>query len=138
MSQPLPFFYVHLVFFIVTAYLPILAYKMSLDFASLSEEEMCGTDGFGNGFCFGHMQDDTLTLMLLLVYLIVVIGLGKAAEQMVDPFGTDLVDIPVRAPNQTHTVMLKAYMYLLTCTHLPAALYIFIYNICTVMSLLHD
>ena len=126
MSQPLPFFYVHLVFFIVTAYLPILAYKMSLDFASLSEEEMCGTDGFGNGFCFGHMQDDTLTLMLLLVYLIVVIGLGKAAEQMVDPFGTDLVDIPVRAPNQTHTIHAEG-LHVLTYLYTPASGIIYIY-----------
>jgi hypothetical protein len=95
-EQPLPFFYLHLVFFIVTAYLPLFAYKMSRDSLTLTEEEMCGATGFGQGFCYGGLQNDVFSMLLLLMYLIVVIGLGKAGEQMTDPFGIDLVDIPVR------------------------------------------
>lgn len=98
-DQPLPFFYVHLMFLIVSTYLPIFAYKIARDFAEFSEEELCNGGTFSRNsdvFCAGHMQDDALTLLILLLYLLVLIGLGKAGEQMTDPFGIDLVDVPVR------------------------------------------
>jgi hypothetical protein len=98
-DQPLPFFYVHLMFLVVSTYLPMFAYKTARDFSELSEEDLCSGGTFSphhDVFCGGHMQDDAFTLLALILYLLVMIGLGKAGEQMTDPFGIDLVDVPVR------------------------------------------
>merc|ERR1719456_369563 len=91
-DQPVPFFYVHLVYFLSIFYLPLFAYAIA-----------CNTEeGFG--------------WIAVLLNNMFVIGLRSIARILADPYGDDLEDLAVMDYVE---VMLKGTRALLEAPEVP-------------------
>lgn len=104
-QQPVPFFYVHMLNLLIALYLPLFSFAVAKNIGSFEESYLCvaqdegsfdGFDELGFGVCTAHLQDEVVTVVVLLMFQILVVGLSQAGRQLSDPFGTDLVDMPVK------------------------------------------
>ena len=75
-EQALPFFFLHMVYFVSSLYLPLLSFQLAVEFS--------GT----------HLRE-SIAFLCLSVYPTFVIGLRSVARQYADPYGHQVLDLPV-------------------------------------------
>ena len=75
-NKPVPFFFVHMVYFVSSLYLPLLSFQLTVDFSNT------------------HLRA-SIALLCLSVYSTFVIGLRSVARQYADPYGHQVLDLPV-------------------------------------------
>ena len=75
-NKPVPFFFVHMVFFISSVYLPMLSFQLAVEYGS--ENIMA-----------------TLAFCCLMLYSSFIVGLRSLARQYADPYGHQVLDLPV-------------------------------------------
>jgi hypothetical protein len=107
-DQPVPFFYVHLLYLISFVYLPLFAFDNALEFGHTSAP--CGQTGSGVIHSDAELNFDppcdemvrqwlwascTSTIVIVLQNIIV-IGLTRICEMLADPYGNDVADLPVK------------------------------------------
>ena len=88
-GQPVPFFYVHLLFFISALYLPMFAYTLAMD-QSIGVPKRCETAQAQGSLsphetCWFNLWWELMGLSMIFVQNLVVIGLFKAAQQASSP-----------------------------------------------------
>eukprot|EP01047_Picozoa_sp_COSAG01_P062441 COSAG01_NODE_7941_length_2981_cov_1809.999653_1_plen_617_part_01 len=110
MDQPVPFFYVHLLYLTQAIYLPLLAYAVAVfphfkdkgSICSQRNNDVHGIDATDQiksetvGFCYGRAGEEIVGLFIVGVVTIVVVGLSKVCEKLADPYGHDDTDLNVR------------------------------------------
>eukprot|EP01047_Picozoa_sp_COSAG01_P088429 COSAG01_NODE_20803_length_934_cov_1.471856_2_plen_116_part_00 len=76
---------------------PVFSYNVAIS-GHFEESHLCweGQTFDNRVFCTNHMSDEAVTVCVLTIFFLLVIGLARAGQQLSDPFGTDIVDIPVR------------------------------------------
>ena len=95
-QQPVPFFYVHMLHVLVSVYIPLFGYNVATR-GNFDEKQLCGGSTFEQEFvCTGGASGEVVAIFLLTLYFVLVLGLSQAGQQLSDPFGIDLVDMPVR------------------------------------------
>ena len=90
---PVPFFYIHLLHLTSAIYLPMFAYSLAI---GSDIPESCDSVDKGS-VCWNKLWWEMSGLIMIGVQNIIVIGLVRSGQQLSDPFGADIVDLPVRS-----------------------------------------
>ena len=93
-NQPIPFFYVHLLYISASMFMPLFAIAVALNGTKnicLYRDKYKG----GVGFCSGGWGEEFLGTIIVFVMTVVVDGLSKVCEHLADPFGGDREDLNV-------------------------------------------
>ena len=108
-DNPVPFFYVHLLYLIGGVYLPLFAFDNALQWPDSGSyyTKVTVTAATGNGTAAAasetqFVMERQMWLMtsfvgwaVILLQNIIVLGLTKVCEMLADPFGTDIADMAI-------------------------------------------
>jgi hypothetical protein len=85
-SEPIPFFYIHLVTVISGLYLPLLAYGVGIQ-VELPDD--------GTNYAVSLAVGFFTSFLAVLAVALATIGLQAVGQQLADPYGDDVVDLSV-------------------------------------------
>jgi hypothetical protein len=106
-DQPVPFFYVHLLYLISAIYLPLFAYANALQWPEAEGTYFPHNEDYINATAtpsvprhsadlIGWLSTTLVGTIVIVLQNIIVIGLTKICEMLADPYGTDDADLAVK------------------------------------------